>query len=175
MSKNKNDAKKKDSFIVRIIKSDFFIYIIFGVVATVVNMVAFRLFNSTLPFDKLLTQNISYVLAWIISFFVAFFCNKFFVFKSKSMKPAVFWKEFGGFFAARILSLFVHIGIANLCVLAGLTGDVIIGTMVFAKLLDDISNLIGNIAEVILNYICSKLFIFKNKKSGEVPEQGNKE
>ncbi|MCR5635924.1 MAG: GtrA family protein [Clostridiales bacterium] len=163
-NKDKNPENKKQSFIIRLIKSDFFIYIIFGVVATVVNMVAFRIFNSTLPFDAIVTQNVSYVLAWIISFFVAFFCNKFFVFKSKSMEPKIFWKEFAGFFTARIFSLFVHIGIANLCVFLGLTGDVVIGTMVFAKLLDDVSNLIGNIAEVILNYICSKLFIFKNKK-----------
>ena len=67
---DKSNDNKKQSFIIKLIKSDFFIYIIFGVVATVVNMVAFRIFNSTLPFDVIVTQNVSYVLAWIISFFV---------------------------------------------------------------------------------------------------------
>lgn len=164
----KNKDTKKQNIIIKFIKSEVFIYLFFGVVATAVNMVIFRACNTLLDFgNKVVTQNISSVIAWVIAFFVAFFCNKFFVFRSKSLKKEVFLKEFIGFFAARIFSFFVHIGIFNLCVFLGMTGDVIIGTIVFAKLLDDIANLIGNFAEVILNYICSKLFIFKKKNTSD--------
>ena len=169
MSKKENNASiKKQNIIIRLLKSEMVVYLFFGVVATLVNMVSFRILNTALPFENAtVNNNVAMVIAWIISFFVAFFCNKFFVFKSKSMKKNVFFKEFFGFLGARGFSLLVHIGIANLCMFMGLTGDVIIGTMVFAKLLDDVSNLIGNVAEVILNYICSKLFIFKDKKNAE--------
>ncbi|MDD5923909.1 MAG: GtrA family protein [Clostridia bacterium] len=177
--KDKN-REKKDGIVKKILKSEVFIYIVFGLVATIVNMLVFRLLNLTLPLSETLRFNISQIVAWIVSFFVAFFCNKFFVFKSKSMEAKVFWKEFFGFFTARILSFFVHIGIANFCVLLGLTGDLLIGIqrggevlslITITALLDDISNLLGNVAEIILNYICSKLFIFKNKDKDDKKEK----
>ena len=157
---------KKQNIIVRFIKSEIFVYLFFGVLATVINMVAFRILNVSLTMqNESLRSNVAMVIAWIIAFIFAFFCNKFFVFKSKSMNKTVFLKEFTGFLGARIFSLLVHIGIANLCMMLGLTGNIIIGTYVLEKALDDVSNLIGNVAEVILNYICSKLFIFKKKSS----------
>jgi len=125
----------------------FISYIFFGVLTTVVNILSFYLL------DKLgINTYISNLVAWIISVLFAFITNKLFVFDSKSMQKKVVFKEFLSFVVARILSLGVDMGGMFL----------LYGVLTIHKI---ISKIIVNIIVIVMNYVFSKLFIFKNKSS----------
>ena len=70
----------------KIVNKETILYIVFGVLTTLVNFVAFKLF--TMVFDKLVSSqlgvHISNVLAWIFAVAFAYVTNKLFVFESKS-------------------------------------------------------------------------------------------
>ena len=90
------------------------------------------------------------VIAWTVAVIFAFVTNKLIVFESKSWKPAVAGKEFIGFIGARLFSLLVEL----LCMF-------IMVTLLHWN--EFVAKVIVQIIVVILNYVFSKLIIFKNK------------
>lgn len=168
---------KKESFIGKLIDKFFtreiVTYIIFGVLTTAVNLVTFYIskqifisigwdgvFNAMLGsagWEKalaLLGSGTDYldatVIAWTVAVIFAFVTNKLIVFESKSWKPAVAGKEFVGFIGARLFSLLVEL----LCMF-------IMVTLLHWN--EFVAKVIVQIIVVILNYVFSKLIIFKNK------------
>lgn len=168
---------KKESLIGKLIDKFFtreiVTYIIFGVLTTAVNLVTFYItkkifvkigwegiFNALLGsagFEKalsLLGKGTDYldatVIAWTVAVIFAFITNKLIVFESKSWKPEIAGKEFAGFIGARLFSLLVEL----LCMFTMVT---LIGINEF------IAKIIVQIIVVILNYVFSKLLIFKKK------------
>lgn len=168
---------KKDSFIGKLIDKFFtreiVTYIIFGVLTTAVNLVTFYIFKQifvsigwdgvfnkllgSAGWDKaleLLGSGTDYldatVIAWTVAVVFAFVTNKLIVFESKSWKPAVAGKEFLGFIGARLFSLIVEL----------LMMFVMVTLLSFNEF---IAKLIVQVVVVILNYVFSKLLIFKNK------------
>ena len=135
-------------------------YIIFGVLTTAVNFVTFWLMNLVLGEKLYLLNN---VIAWIVSVIFAYVTNKLWVFESKSWKPKVIGKEIPEFVGARLFSLAVEEGGLFLFVNVmhfdrfsfKLLGFEITGTL--------IAKVILAVIVVILNYIFSKLVIFKKK------------
>ncbi len=120
------------------------LYLVFGVVTTVVNVVVYHV-----SYELLAVPNIpATILAWVISVAVAYLTNKLWVFQSKSFAPEVLWPELGKFVTARGATGLLDLGIMALCV------DVLgwPGTPV---------KLGSNVLVVILNYVFSKLLIFK--------------
>lgn len=118
-------------------------YLIFGVLTTLVNIVSFYVM------DKLnVPLYVNNTIAWILSVSFAFVTNKLFVFESKSMNMKVVVKEGLSFFGFRLLSYFVDM----LCIF------ILVDVFNIGKM---ISKVIGNIIVIIINYIFSKLFIFK--------------
>ncbi len=61
-------------------------YVFFGVLATVVNLVSFKIFNAVLGAHLYLLTN---VISWLITVIFAYFTNKLWVFESKSWKAEV--------------------------------------------------------------------------------------
>lgn len=118
-------------------------YGFFGVLTTVVNIVSFYFL------DKAgLNTYLANLIAWILSVLFAFITNKLFVFNSKSMNLIVFIKEIASFFFFRILSLGIDMGGLFICL------DVFhLGKM--------LSKVLMNVVVVIVNYVFSKLFVFK--------------
>lgn len=118
-------------------------YLLFGGLTTLVNIVSFfilRQFNVAIY--------ISNVIAWILSVLFAFITNKLFVFESKGKNKKENAKELISFFGFRILSLGIDMGAMYLLL------DVLsIGEL--------ISKILSNIIVIVLNYIFSKLFIFR--------------
>lgn len=153
--------EKINSLLKKIINREMFDYIVFGVLATVVSLVTFWLFDKLLGSKYALISN---VISWIITVTFAFFTNKFFVFHSKSMESKTLLKEIISFTSARLFSLGVEEGglaIAQFLFHADKkTYFGVIGGMMIAKV-------ILQIIVVIINYVFSKLFIFKEKKSKE--------
>ncbi len=129
-------------------------YLIFGVLTTVVNYVVYWLCTRILTPEILLRDKnylISNAVSWVAAVAFAYVTNKLFVFESRSWKIAVVIREVTAFVGARLLSLAFDMGIMFVCVS-------LIGINEF------IAKLIAQIVVVILNYIFSKLFIFRGKK-----------
>lgn len=120
-------------------------YGFFGVLTTVVNIVSFYLL------DKIgINTYIANLFAWILSVLFAFITNKFFVFNSKGMNLKIFFKEIFSFFFFRILSLGIDMGGLFVC----------LNLLHIGKIT---SKILMNVVVVIVNYIFSKVFIFKKK------------
>jgi len=86
--------------------------------------------------------------AWVLSVAFAFITNKLFVFQSKSFAAKLFWRELSTFVGARLLSL----GVDSL------------GMLLMVNVLawnDWLAKIIMNIIVIIMNYVLSKMIIFK--------------
>lgn len=122
-------------------------YLIFGVLSTLVNFLTYCLFARLLGVDEVISSGLS----WFFSVLFAYITNKLFVFESKTETPQETIKEMLSFFVARIVS--------------GILCDV--GTfalMVKVLHINDIfSKLVTQVMVVIVNYVFSKLIIFKKK------------
>ncbi len=139
---------------------ELILYVIFGALTTIVNLITLKAFNLILGDERYLLSN---VIAWFVSVIFAYITNKLFVFESKSMKTNVVAKELVSFFSARIFSLVIEeIGLFLLVDIAGLGEKVIeifgigIGGIMISKI-------ILAVVVVILNYVFSKFLIFKKK------------
>ena len=122
------------------------LYLFFGGCTTLINIIMFficRQFN--------LGVDLSNVIAWLVAVIFAFVTNKLIVFDSKDMSSKKVVKETVGFFIARIISLGIDTGILHLMI------D-------YMKISELISKIVSNIVVIIVNYIFSKLFIFKKEK-----------
>ena len=126
---------------------ELFFYGVFGVGATVINIVSYRILANTFGKKYFLIANI---IAWILAFIFAFITNKLFVFESKSWEVKIAIKEFVGFLSARLAT--------------GILDTVLMWLFVSVISLDDtLSKIIINILVIIINYIASKFFIFKKE------------
>ena len=122
------------------------LYIVFGVLTTLVNILVYYLLADIASIYYLIAN----VIAWVVSVLFAFVTNKLFVFESTSWKSAVVLPEMGGFFLARVAT-----GVVDM-VLMWLLIDIIRTGDMFAKIL-------VNVVVVVLNYVASKLWIFRKK------------
>ena len=119
-------------------------YLIFGFLATVVNIavysIAFYIFN--------IDNAVSNVIAWIVAAIFAYLTNKFMVFISRVDTKKALLKEITSFFSCRLFTLLV---------------DEIIMIVSVDRLGMPacLMKVIANIVVIILNFILSKLIIFK--------------
>ncbi len=123
---------------------EMILYIVFGVCTTIINILVCGLCYDVLHWNVLVANTI----AWIFAVIFAFITNKLYVFKSKSFEKKLFWREFVTFMVARLLSL----GIDSLGM--WLLVEVYGGNVWIAKVL-------MNVIVIIINYVLSKLVIFK--------------
>ena len=123
---------------------EMLLYIFFGVLTTVVNILSFGLLRDVLRW-QLLTAN---TLAWVLSVAFAFLTNKVFVFRSKSFASKQVLRELTSFVGARLFSLAVDT--AGMWLLV----DVLTWNDWLAKIL-------MNVIVIVINYVFSKLFIFR--------------
>ena len=125
-----------------------FLYGIFGVLTTLLDIFAYWVCSRLLSIPVVPST----VIAWTVAVFFAYWSNKNFVFHSKTSTSSGMLKEAGEFFACRIAT-----GILDVVIM-----------YVFADVLgfyDVAVKITSNIIVIILNYIASKLFIFKGENS----------
>ena len=139
---------------------ELIIYGVFGVGTTLVNFLTYKLFNMLLGVEYYLLSNI---IAWFVSVIFAYVTNKLFVFESKSWNIKVVAKEVPSFFAARVFSFLVEE--AGLFLLVDVLGmkDFGVDILGFTISGNMISKVILAVVVVIVNYVLSKLVIFKKK------------
>ncbi len=134
-------------------KKEVFDYLITGFLTTVVCWVAYAILDDIVfkGMEEFRRVMISDAISWFVAFVFAYVVNRSFVFHSDKHGFKEISKEFLTFLGARISTLLIELGL--IAVLVGLLH-------VNEKLSKYV---IASIVVIILNYIFSKLFVFKKK------------
>lgn len=121
-------------------------YLIFGVLTTVVSLVSYYLLTITiLNPESALQLQIANIISWILSVAFAYVTNRKYVFESKSNN---YVKEITSFVGGRVATLLM---------------DMLI-MFVFVTVLhmnDKLFKLVSQVIVIVANYIISKIFVFK--------------
>ncbi len=124
-------------------------YLIVGGLTTVVSLVCYYLAVVTvLNPDNAFELQVANIFSWVCAVAFAYFTNRKFVFKSKNQNKL---KEVTSFVSSRVLTLLMDMAIMFVCV-------------TLLKWNDKIAKLIVQVVVTIMNYILSKLFVFKKAK-----------
>lgn len=119
------------------------LYLIFGVLTTLVNIMSYLFFSKICGINIL----ISNIMAWFFSIVFAYVTNRILVFESKNEKIL---HEFALFIGGRGLS--------------GILDSLLFYVLVVLLMFNDIvSKIFINIIVIIINYVLSKKIIFKEK------------
>lgn len=144
----------------KLVNTETVTYVVFGVLTTLVNLVCFNFCDAWLHINTAWSTSI----AWVVAFIFAYVVNKLFVFHSKTDSLRALCKEAFLFFCARFFTFFLDLG----------------GMLLLVDVLHvggGLSKILCNILVLILNYVFSKLFIFKggNKKDAASPNETDAE
>lgn len=122
------------------------LYMVFGAVTTLVNLAVYFLCYNLWGIHN----DISVILAWFFSILVAFLTNKPFVFESHDWSRAVLLPEAAGFFGCRAGSGVLELVLMHV-------------TVEMMKLPGMLMKFLVNILVIIINYVGSKLLVFRKK------------
>ena len=127
-------------------------YLIMGILTTVVNLVVkYALLFTILDASNPTQLQVAVVISWIVACLFAYITNRIIVFKSKSKEIL---KEFISFVSARLFTLVLEMLIMFIFV-------------TWLKLNSDlwvvIWSLVAQVIVIVVNYILSKLLIFKKE------------
>ncbi|EGT5043324.1 GtrA family protein [Clostridioides difficile] len=120
------------------------LYLFFGALTTIINIITYLLLTRIIFLDFLSAN----ALAWFCAILFAYITNKFFVFKSRKLEVIFFIKEFASFFSLRLLS-----GIIEMIIMY-VTIDLL-------SINDFLVKILTNIIVIILNFIFSKMIVFR--------------
>ena len=131
----------------KVCTKEVILYIIFGVLTTIINLAVFALLNSAFKIN----ENLANAIAIIIAVWVAYFTNKDMVFHSEANDVKSKLIEFFKFILGRAFTMLVEY----------------FGGMLLFKYLhipNIISKCIVTVVVIILNFFISKFFAFKHAK-----------
>ena len=150
----KKNITKRSDFMNRLVNvyekhEEVIIYLIVGVMTTILNLVIYYgcVFTVLNPEDKLELQ-IANLIAWTVGVIFAYFMNRKYVFKSKNIDIK---KEATKFLSSRVVTLLMDMSIMFF-------------TVSILRFNDKIMKIFSNILVIILNYIFSKLLVFKKDR-----------
>lgn len=124
----------------------FIAYGVFGIFTTLVNIITYSLCYNGAG----ISNTVSNIFAWIFAVTFAYLTNKVWVFESKSWKKEVLKKEIVAFISCRLATGVMDLLIMYICV------DIMNWHAMLMKI-------ISNVLVIILNYIFSKLVIFRKR------------
>lgn len=125
-------------------------YLIFGVLTTLVDWISYAVFR-----HNGMNYRMATICCQAAAILFAYVTNKIWVFRSYNFHPVYLLKEMASFFSCRILtSVFTYVAMIVMVDGMGIKQDMICKIEVSA-------------ISLVLNYICSKLFIFKKKESSK--------
>lgn len=139
---------------------ELLLYVIFGVLTTLVNFGVFWIFTRLFGEKFYLLNN---AIAWVAGVVFAFLTNKLFVFESRNKQTKTVLKELTEFFGARLFSFGVEEGGMWLFISVMGFGEKalrIFGVNLTGQILVKIALAV---VVVIINYFFSKFIIFKKK------------
>ncbi len=120
------------------------IYLFFGAVSTVVNILTFWLCNYIFGIN----YQISNVISWVLAVLCAYITNKLWVFESRGKSKKENVGEAALFYFFRIVSLGIEMGIMYIMI------DMMDLNVMLSKI-------VANVISIIANFFFSKLIIFK--------------
>lgn len=121
-------------------------YILFGGLAFILNLVLYALLAEQLHINVLITN----IICWVICVLFQFFTNRTWVFDGRVDSTIQFLKQMGSFFGGRLFTLVLEeVILAVFISWLGFNGMVI--------------KLIAQLVVIVLNYIISKLVVLKKK------------
>ncbi len=131
------------------------LYLVFGVLTTAISFLTAGISKyllETAGFSDKIVGDASTVISWICAVTFAYLTNRVWVFESHASGASELVKEAASFYGGRLLTLAVewlmmHVGYATF------------------KFNYWVVKIAANIVVLILNYIISKIFVFKNKES----------
>ena len=127
-------------------------YLIIGILTTIISLlVKVGLLLSVLNPDKPIEVQIAVITSWIIAVTFAYITNRVFVFKSKSKE---YLKEIINFVIGRIVTLLL-----DMFIMWFILNYLGLNTKIWTQ----IASLISLVVVIVLNYVISKIFVFKNK------------
>ncbi len=144
-------------------RREIILYLVFGVLTTIVNLLVYGGLILAVQPKRILAEyilwfrtplywySVASVIAWIAAVSFAYVGNKLYVFRSRNLTRRELIQEVLSFFGARVLSLLLFD-------LAGLSLLIQVFSMN-----EFIAKLIMNVLVIIFNYVASKLVIFKKK------------
>lgn len=121
-------------------------YLFFGVCTTAINILIYYLCARQLR----LSTGVSTVAAWVLAVLFAYVTNKLYVFQSRSWEKELVIQEIASFFGCRLMTGALDLAIMLICVDLMQLYDV--GIKIFSNLL-----------VIVLNYIASKLVVFRRR------------
>lgn len=128
-------------------------YLVFGALTTIVNIVTYSIFSAiilkAIPSESL-RVNISEIIAFIVGVIFAYITNKLYVFNSETKGIKDLAREITSFFSCRIFTEVISILMMN--------------AAVWLHINDILMKVISNIVVIILNFVFSKILIFKKDK-----------
>ena len=131
-------------------KKEVFDYLVTGGLTTAINWIAYILcayvlLNKVVP-DETVREWIANAIAWVAAVIFAYVTNRIFIFHSDKTGFGPIMKEFGAFVSARVISFVIEqiLFVGALYIMDDIVAKLLIGIIV-----------------VILNYVFSKLWIFK--------------
>ena len=123
------------------------LYLIFGVLSTIVNILTYAFCTRNLNIEFLISNWI----AWIVAVLFAYITNKLYVFNSKTTGKKDLFREIASFFSCRIFTEIISILMMN--------------AAVWFSINDILMKVVSNIVVIILNFVFSKILIFKGNKN----------
>ena len=137
---------KIKKIIEKVLTKEVILYIVFGVLTTVVNLGSFYIMSILLKWN----ENVSNLIAIIIAVLFAYITNKDLVFHSGAKTTKEKLNEFLKFITGRIFTMVI---------------EFVGGWLLFQMPIPEmISKLIVTVVVIILNFFISKFFAFKSKK-----------
>ncbi|HCC01210.1 MAG TPA: teichoic acid glycosylation protein [Ruminococcaceae bacterium] len=129
---------------------EMILYIVFGIITTLLNLVVYFLLTDAVKMNKPL----AYFIAWAVGVTIAFITNKKYVFESKVKKKKGILFELGTFIGGRLLTFGI--------------GEVLITAFVVMLHQSNLWwKLITNVIEIVGNWLVSKYITFKKKTDQE--------
>lgn len=122
------------------------LYGVFGVLTTIINIATYAVCYRVIGIANVPSD----IIAWVVGVAFAFITNKLYVFGSKSMDMKTLFPELAKFVAARLATGVLDVIIMFIGV------DVMHGPDVILKVA-------SNVIVIILNYVLSKLVVFKKQ------------
>lgn len=142
-------------------------YLVVGVLTTVLSMGCYFLLFYLLERGSWnhYAGRIATVVSWVVAVIFAFFANKLAVFKSRSMAPGVFWREFLLFFGCRAATLafdfaFIWVTVDHLAYTDWASG----WDPQYAAFHGYLMKLADEFFVTVFNYVISKFWIFAKKR-----------
>ncbi len=147
------------------VRGEVFSYLFFGVCTTIINILSFQLMYAVMGIPTLLSNAI----AWVFSVMFAYITNRIYVFHSEVHTKEGILREVIAFVGARVATLvfdelimWLMVDVMGYTAVERLTANLLHWPVRDAKSL--IAKVCANAVVVILNFVFSKLFIFKKEK-----------